>query len=86
MVAVRPAGIFSVSDMLIKGRCFQILPKTLPHLTSCFEPFGHDMCSLGAVIFGLNTMSSCGELIGAAIDAAARRNMANDVLKSMTKS
>ncbi len=32
VVAVRPAGIFSVSDMLIKGRCFQILPKTLTPL------------------------------------------------------
>ena len=61
--------------------------RNAPHRTICSDPLAHAANSLGEVMGGLNTMSSCGAFIGAALtddgDAAARRRAVKRALKNI---
>jgi len=60
--------------------------KDAPHRTICSDPLAHAANSLGEVMGGLKTMSSCGAFIGAALtddDAVARRRVVKKALRSM---
>jgi len=60
--------------------------RNAPHRTICSDPLAHAANSLGEVMGGLKTMSSCGAFIGAALTddaAAAKRRAVKRALKNI---